>query len=80
MEVIKKNDMKLIFTIYVGEAKDENGNLLCELRTTQHYSPVIVFPDGDMVIMNWTDIYDIAKAKRNENSEVQNESNKDTNN
>lgn len=52
MEVIKKNDMKLIFTIYVGEAKDENGNLLCELRTTQHYSPVIVFPDGDMVIMN----------------------------
>ena len=80
MEVIKKNDMKLIFTIYVGEAKDENGNLLWELRTTQHYSPVIVFPDGDMVIMNWTDIYDIAKAKKNENSEVQNESNKDTNN
>lgn len=80
MEVIKKNDMKLIFTIYVGEAKDENENLLCELRTTQHYSPVIVFPDGDMVIMNWTDIYDIAKAKKNENSEVQNESNKDTNN
>ena len=80
MEVIKKKDMKLIFTIYVGEAEDENGNFLCELRTTQHYSPVIVFPDGDMVIMNWTDIYDIAKAKKNENSEVQNESNKDTNN
>lgn len=80
MEVIKKNDMKLICTVYVGEARDGNGNLLCELRTTQHYSPVIVFPDGDMVVMNWADIYDIAKAKKYENSEVQNESNKDTNN
>ena len=79
MKLIKKSDMKLIITKYVGKGTTDEGEEV-ELRTTVQYAPVIVFPDGDMVVMNWNDIYDIAKAKKYENSEVQNESNKDANN
>ncbi len=75
MELIKRNDLKLIFTNYIGEAKDDKDNLICECRTTQHYDPIIVFPDGDMVIISWTDIYNIAKEYKDKcYEEVKNES------
>jgi hypothetical protein len=60
MELIKKSDKKLIFSYFVGTATDTNKNEY-EMRATQNFAPIIVFPDGDMVIMNWNDIVDIAK-------------------
>lgn len=82
MELIRNSDKKLIVTHFIATAyKDkENKEEACEFRTMINHSPVVVFPDGDMVVISWVDIYNIAKAKKYENSEVQNESNKDVNN
>lgn len=63
MELIKKSEMKLICTKYVGKGTLDNGDEV-ELRTTVNYAPIIVFPDGDMVILDWNYIYNIAKEYR----------------
>ncbi len=71
MELIKKDEPKLIFSNYIGEAYEKDGSVACEFRTTQHFAPIIVFPNGDMVVMSWEDIFNIAKKYKNE--EVKNE-------
>lgn len=63
MELIKNSEMKLICTRYVGKGTIGDGDEV-ELRTTVNYAPVIVFPDGDMVILDWNYIYNIAKDYR----------------
>lgn len=63
MELIRKSDMKLIVTRYVGKGTTAEGEEV-ELRTTPQYAPIIVFPNGDMVILDWNYIYDIAKDYR----------------
>lgn len=84
MQLIKKEEHKLMLSNYVGTAtsQSESGeDLTYELMTTMQYSPVIKFPDGDTVIMNWQDIINIAQEYKEEcYKEVVNESNKDTNN
>lgn len=64
MELIKKEENKLFMSNYVGEAKFESKSgesLTYELMTTMSMSPVIKFPDGDTVIMNWDDIIKLAQ-------------------
>lgn len=81
MELIRKKDPKLMFTYYVGSGteKTESGEeITYHFKATQHYAPIIEFPDGDIVIFNWDDIVKIAKKYKE--SEAQNGSNKDTNN
>ncbi|MBR4694007.1 MAG: hypothetical protein IKP07_04275 [Bacilli bacterium] len=63
MEIIKHTDNKLICTRYVGKGTLDSGEEV-ELRTTFNYAPIIVFPDGDMVILDWNYIYNIAKEYR----------------
>lgn len=80
MELIRNSDKKLIVTHFIATAyKDkENKEEACEFRTMINYSPVVVFPDGDMVVISWVDIYNIAKNYKD--SEVQNGSDKNTDN
>lgn len=81
MELIRKKDPKLMFAYSVGSGteKTESGEEITYLfKATQHYAPIIEFPDGDIVVFNWDDIVKIAKKYKE--SEVQNGSNKDTNN
>lgn len=81
MELIRKKDHKLMFTYSVGSGteKTESGERITyRFKATQHYAPIIEFPDGDIVIFNWDDIVKIAKKYKE--SEGQNGSNKDTNN
>lgn len=84
MELIRKEDHKLMMSNYVGTGteKSESGEeLTYEFRTTMHYAPIIEFPDGDIVVMNWEDIVKIAKDYKSKcDMEAANESNKDTNN
>lgn len=64
MELIRKEDHKLMMSNYVGTGteKAESGeDLTYEFRTTIHYAPIIEFPNGDIVVMNWEDIVKIAK-------------------
>lgn len=63
MELIKNSEMKLICTRYVGKGTLDDGDEV-ELRTTVNYAPIIVFPGGDMVILDWNYIYKIAKDYR----------------
>lgn len=67
MELIRKSDMKLIVTRYVGKGTTAEGEEV-ELRTTPQYAPIIVFPDGDMVILDWNYIYEIAKEYKEANN------------
>lgn len=67
MELIRKTDMKLIVTRYVGKGTTAKGEEV-ELRTTPQYAPIIVFPDGDMVILDWNYIYEIAKEYKEANN------------
>lgn len=73
MELIRNSDKKLIVTHFVFTAyKDkEYKEVACEIRTTHNFTPVVVFPDGDMVVIDWTDIYNIAKKYKD--SEANNE-------
>lgn len=84
MELIRKEDHKLMFSNYVGTCteKAESGEeLTYELRTTMHYAPIIELPNGDIVVMNWDDIVRIAKEYKEKcYKEVTNGSDKDSNN
>lgn len=84
MELIRKEDHKLMFTYSVGSGteKTEAGEDITYLfKATQHYAPIIEFPNGDIVVLNWNDIVEIAKEYRNScNKEVKNGSDKDANN
>lgn len=84
MELIRKEDHKLMFTYSVGSGteKTEAGEeITYHFKATQHFAPIIEFPDGDIVVLDWGDIVKIAKEYRdNCNKEVQNGSNKNTNN
>ncbi|MDE6141624.1 MAG: hypothetical protein K2G03_03380 [Bacilli bacterium] len=69
MELIRKEDKKLIVTQYVGEACREltlGNKEKYELSTTLQTSPVVTFPNGDQVIFEWTDIIKLAEKYRNE--------------
>ena len=64
MDLIRKEDHKLMMSNYVGECteKAESGeDITYELSTTMRYAPIIKFPNGDIVVMNWEDIVKIAK-------------------
>ncbi len=64
MELIRKEDPKLMMSKYVGKGteKSESGEELAyEFRVTMHYAPIIEFPNGDIVVMNWEDITRMAK-------------------
>lgn len=64
MELVKKESNKLFISNYVGEAKFESENgesLTYELMTTMSMSPVIKFPNGDMVILKWEDVIKVAQ-------------------
>lgn len=84
MQLIKKEEHKLMISNYVGtatEQSDAGEDLTYELMTTIQYSPIIKFPDGDTVVINWKDIIKIAQEyKKDCYKEAENESNKDTNN
>ena len=74
MELIRKKDPKLMFTYSVGSGteKTESGKeITYHFKATQHYAPIIEFPDGDIVIFNWDDIVKIAKEYKE--SEANNE-------
>ncbi len=64
MELIRKEDNKLIMSNYVGTATEQSESgedLTYELMTTMRYSPIIKFPDEDIVVMSWKDIVKIAQ-------------------
>lgn len=67
MELIKKEDQKLIMTQYVGTATeklDSGEEVTYELNTTTNLSPIIIFSNGDQVIFTWEDIIKLAKEYR----------------
>lgn len=67
MELIKKEDQKLIMTQYVGTATeklDSGEEVTYELNTTTNLSPIINFSNGDQVIFTWEDIIKLAKEYR----------------
>lgn len=64
MKLIKKEEHKLMISNYVGtaiEQSDAGEDLTYELMTTIQYSPIIKFPDGDTVVIDWKDIIKIAQ-------------------
>lgn len=83
MQLIRKEDHKLMMSNYVGTGteKSESGEeLTYEFRTTMHYAPIIEFPDGDIVVMSWEDVVRITKEYKEKcYKEAANGSNKDTN-
>lgn len=63
MEVIKKEENKLVMSYDVGEATiiEPNGNhVVYKLRASNHFSPIIEFPNGDTVILSWEEIIKLA--------------------
>lgn len=84
MELIRKEDPKLMMSKYVGkgtEISESGEELAYEFRVTMHYAPIIEFPNGDIVVMNWEDITRIAKDYKIKcDKEAENESDKDSNN
>ncbi len=69
MELIRKDDKRLIMTQYVGTATEklESGEeVTYELNTTINLSPIIDFPNGNQVIFTWKDIIKLAEKYRRE--------------
>lgn len=76
MELIKKESNKLFISNYVGEAKFEleNGeSFTYELMTTMSMSPIIKFPNGDIVIVNWEDIIKVVQEYKKKVEEEKND-------
>ncbi len=72
MELIRKEDKRLIMTQYVGTATEklESGEeVTYELNTTINLSPIIHFPNGNQVIFTWEDIIKLAKEYNRVNQE-----------
>lgn len=63
MEVIKKEDNKLVMSYEVGEATilSPNGkNNTYKLKAGKNLSPIIEFPNGDTIILSWEEIIKLA--------------------
>ena len=64
MEIIKKDDQKLVISYDVGEAivsdKTTGENKTYKLSASNRFSPIIEFPNGDTVILSWEEILNLA--------------------
>lgn len=71
MEIITKEDMKLIMQEEVGTALTDKGERI-RLTTTLNRCPIVTFENGDKVIFNWEDIIKIASDYITEKKEKSN--------
>ena len=67
MELIKKEDQKLFCSYELGtiEFTNETEKVTYEVRLSTKYEPMIIFPDGDIAIITWTDIIEFARYTKN---------------
>lgn len=63
MEIIRKEDKKLIMSQHVGEATvtlESGEKVTYDLSATVNGSPIVTFQNGDYVIFSWEDIINLA--------------------
>lgn len=63
MEIIRKEDKKLIMSQHVGEATvtlKSGEKVTYDLSATVNGSPIVTFQNGDYVIFSWEDIINLA--------------------
>lgn len=68
MKLIKKEEQKLFCSYNLGTITEEDNKGVTiasyQARLTGRYEPIIIFPDGDMTIIEWKDILEFAKWKK----------------
>ncbi|MBO5475542.1 MAG: hypothetical protein J5982_03430 [Bacilli bacterium] len=68
MQLIKKESEKLFCSYDLGTIEETSAETkektTYQARLTVRYEPIIIFPDGDMAIIEWNDILEFAKWKK----------------